>query len=137
MDVEGIHQGLANAASTITGLIGLPAISGALPPSSGGVFAVVEVEGAYHKTFGATGGLSAPVHTCGLYCADTDEGRKLLNGYLAETGATSVRAAIEADRTLGGKCKTLIVMRFRGAYRVYEVADTPYLGAMLDVGVWA
>jgi hypothetical protein len=33
----------------------------------------------------------------------------LLDGYLSYSGATSIRAAIEADKTLGGICSTLIV----------------------------
>jgi hypothetical protein len=33
----------------------------------------------------------------------------LLDGYLSYSGASSIRAAIEADKTLGGICSTLIV----------------------------
>lgn len=33
----------------------------------------------------------------------------LLDSYLSYSGASSVRAAIEADRTLGGVCQTLIL----------------------------
>jgi hypothetical protein len=32
-----------------------------------------------------------------------------LDGYLSYSGATSVRAAIESDKTLGGVCQTLVV----------------------------
>jgi len=33
----------------------------------------------------------------------------LLDGYLSYSGATSLRAAIEGDKTLGGVCSTLII----------------------------
>jgi len=36
-------------------------------------------------------------------------GQDKLDGYLAGTGATSIKAAIEGDRTLGGACQTLRV----------------------------
>ena len=32
-----------------------------------------------------------------------------LDGYLSYSGATSIRAAIEADKTLGGVCQTLVL----------------------------
>jgi hypothetical protein len=32
-----------------------------------------------------------------------------LDGFLSYSGATSVRAAIEADKTLGGVCQTLVL----------------------------
>lgn len=37
-------------------------------------------------------------------------GQDKLDGYLAGTGATSIKAAIEGDRTLGGTCQTLRVI---------------------------
>ncbi len=57
----------------------------------------------------------------GLYLANVDiyvivqrfserAGQDKLDGYLAGTGATSIKAAIEADRTLGGTCQTLRVI---------------------------
>lgn len=134
MDVEQIQQGLANAADTIAGLQCLPALPGAIEPPT---FAPVEFELAYHNTFSNARGLTDLTFTCGVYAPDTDEGRKLLVGFLTETGTGSIPAALESDKTLGGAAKTLIVQRVRGAYRLYEVGDTQYLGAMIDVRVWA
>ena len=37
-------------------------------------------------------------------------GQDKLDGYLAGTGATSIKTAIEGDRTLGGACQTLRVI---------------------------
>lgn len=134
MDVEQIQQGLATAAATITGLRTFPQLPGAIEPPT---FAPVEVEMAYHQTFSPSRGLTGLTVTCGVYAPDTDQGRKLLVGYLAETGSGSIPAALEADKTLGGKAKQLIVRRVRGAYRLYEIGGVDYLGALLDVEVWA
>jgi hypothetical protein len=134
VDVEAIQQGLANAADTITGLRCFPALPGTINPPT---FAPVEFELAYHGTFSATRGLTEITFTCGVYASDSDQGRKQLLPFLAETGAGSVPAALEADKTLGGAAKTLVVQRVRGAYRLYEVGGTDYLGAMIDVKVWA
>lgn len=133
MDVEAIQQGLANAADTITGLRCFSALPGTINPPT---FAVTEFELEYHGTFSAARGLSTLMFTCGVFAPDSDEGRKLLLPFLAETGAGSVPAALESDKTLGGVCKTLVVQRVRGAYRLYEVGGTQYLGAMIDVKVW-
>ena len=134
MDVEQIQQGLADAADTISGLRCYPQLPGAINPPT---FAPVELEMAYHQTFSASRGMTDLTVTCGVYAPDTDQGRKLLVALLAETGSGSVPAALESDKTLGGKCKTLVVRRVRGAYRLYTIGDTDYLGAMIDVEVWA
>lgn len=47
--------------------------------------------------------------------------QKRLDLMLAPTGANSVKAAVEADRTLGGKCDDLRVARATG-YQVYSLA---------------
>jgi hypothetical protein len=134
MDVELIQQALSDAADTITGLRCYPALPGNIAPPT---FAPVEFEMAYHGTFSASRGLTEMTFTCGVFAPDSDQGRKLLVGFLAETGSGSVPAALESDKTLGGKAKTLVVQRVRGAYRLYNVGGTDYLGAMIDVKVWA
>lgn len=137
MDVEAIHEGLANAAGSITGLRTYPSLPGAINPP---VFAPTEFEMEYHQTFSASGGLTAFMFSCGIfasYAADQESGRKTLAGYLAESGATSILAAVESDKTLGGVCKTLVLRRVRGAYRLYTIGDNEYLGAIIDVAVWA
>lgn len=41
---------------------------------------------------------------------DAQSSQSALDGYLAGTGAGSIKAAIEADKTLGGACSTLQVL---------------------------
>jgi hypothetical protein len=76
---------------------------------------------------------------CGLFTSlgDTDSGRKMLMAYLVPFGTSSILAALEANKTLAGTAKTLIVTRVHGAYRLYEIGATQYLGAMIEVKVWA
>lgn len=134
MDIEALQQGLANAADTITGLRCFPALPGSINPPT---FAVVEFELSYHGTFSSGRGLTEVTFTCGAFATNSNEGRKQLLPYLADSGSSSVPAALEADKTLGGTAKTLIVQRVRGAYRLYDIGDSQYLGAMIDVKVWA
>lgn len=135
MDVYAIQQGLATAARTITGLRAEPTLPDSINPP---MFAPLDLEMSYNQTFGSSG-LVEVLFTCQVFTSrgDTTTGRKLLIGYLAEAGASSVKAALEADRTLGGAAKTLIVERCRGAGRLYDVAGIDYLGAQFDVRVWA
>lgn len=146
MDVEAIHEGIANACNLLPITIGsmtlklraYASLPGSIQPP---VLAPVEMGGDYHQTFsgGSGAGLNAPTFQLGLFTSlgDLDSGRKILTACLAETGPSSVLAALEADRTLGGKCKALIVTRYHGAYRLYEVGGTSYLGSMIEVKVWA
>lgn len=138
MDPLTIQQGIADAASVITGLQTYAALPDAIDPPTLGV---TELEWTFDGTFsGAAGyGLVEASYTVGVFTSrgDSDNGRKLLVEYLAPTGSGSIKAALETDRTLAGACKTLIVERVRGAYRLYTIGGTDYLGALLDVRVWS
>lgn len=69
------------------------------------------------------------------YTSDVD-GQQLLDAYLAPSGSTSVRAAIESDRTLGGVVHALEVTRASG-YVLYADAQPPVLGAEWTVDIYA
>lgn len=60
--------------------------------------------------------------------------QNLMDGYLAYSGATSVRAAVEADRTLGGVAGTLIVARSANV-RGMTVGEAEYISAEIAVTV--
>ncbi len=68
----------------------------------------------------------------------TDKGaQKKLDSYLETSGPHSVKAALEADSTLGGACDDLRVIRASG-YRVYgPEGRASVLGAEWDVDVLA
>jgi len=57
-----------------------------------------------------------------------------LDGYLSYSGATSVRAAIESDRTLGGVCQTLVVSSAADISSV-NAADAEFLQIQFTVQV--
>ena len=61
--------------------------------------------------------------------------RDKLAGYLAGTGATSVKTAIESDETLGGAVDSVRVMRASSS--VMTVAGQEFLAATFDVDVVA
>lgn len=69
--------------------------------------------------------------------AVTDQGAQVkLDGYLADSGASSIKAAIESDRTLGGACSDCEVVRTSG-YKPYKLSGRQdlVLGADFDVEV--
>lgn len=57
-----------------------------------------------------------------------------LDGYLSFSGASSVRAAIEADKTLGGRISTLIVAA-GASIAPLSVADAEFLQVQFSVTV--
>lgn len=137
MDPTAVQQGIATATSVITGLQTFAALPDAIDPPTLGT---TEVEWTFDNTFRGSGyGLVEAAYVVGVFVSrgDSDKGRSLLVDYLAPSGSSSIKAAIETDLTLGGACKTLIVERVRGAYRLYTVGGTDYLGALIDVRVWA
>jgi hypothetical protein len=60
----------------------------------------------------------------------------LLDGYLSYAGATSIRAAIESDRTLGGVVQDLIV-ESADNISTLEANDATYLAIDFTVTVYA
>lgn len=65
-----------------------------------------------------------------------DKAQALLDTYLAPAGATSVKAAIEGDKTLGGEAQTLSVNGYEG-YGEILANGIPYIGAHVVMQVWA
>lgn len=68
-----------------------------------------------------------------LVCrADAEEAQTLLDPYVRATGSTSVKTAIEGDRTLGGTVSTCRVTRVADI-DVFEIAGIKYLCAEFDL----
>lgn len=57
-----------------------------------------------------------------------------LDSYLSGSGASSIKAAIESDRTLGGACDTLRVTSAESG--TYQMADVDYLSYRYQVTLW-
>ena len=62
--------------------------------------------------------------------------QRLLDSYVSTTGASSVKLAIESDRTLAGKCDTLRVTDMRN-YGQTVIGEVTYLAAEFNVVVYA
>lgn len=90
----------------------------------------------YDQTFGKR--LHEYPFTVRVYTSRADDkaGQDRLDAFLDPTGDVSVKAAIEADTSLGGVAETCRVTGVDN-YGVYEVAGTNYYGAEFAVSVWA
>lgn len=106
--VAEINDALKNALATVPGLRVFDYIPDQIAPPAAyiGIDAID-----YHQSFG----LGDPVHT---YLVTVIVGRvsdraseRALFEYLNPTGARSIRAALEQDKTLGGFVQTLVVTR--------------------------
>lgn len=62
--------------------------------------------------------------------------QRLLDSYVSSTGASSVKLAIELDRTLGGKCDSLRVTDMRN-YGSISIGEITYLAAEFNIAVYA
>jgi hypothetical protein len=61
-------------------------------------------------------------------------GQDKLDGYLAGTGATSIKAAIEGDRTLDGTCQTLRVIGAESG--TYDSQSNAFLSYRYRLTIW-
>jgi hypothetical protein len=62
--------------------------------------------------------------------------QRLLDSYVSTAGTSSVKLAIELDRTLGGKCDSLRVTDMRN-YGSLVIGEITYLAAEFNVVVFA
>lgn len=65
---------------------------------------------------------------------DVRSGQDKLDAYLAGSGAGSIKAAIEGDKTLGGACSTLRVLSAESGQ--YESAGIMFLSYRYRISVW-
>lgn len=131
--VTDIRDGLAARLTTIPGL----RVTAWAPDRISAPAASVEPTGiTFDESFGR--GHDELRFTVRLYASRADDrsGQARLDAYLTGAGPTSVKAAIEADRSLGGSAITCRVVEVVN-YGVYDVADVPHFGAEFNVIVWA
>jgi hypothetical protein len=133
-DIHAIREGLATALGAIAGL----RTNAYVPDSVSTPAAVVggPDEVSFDQVFGrGADRFMIPVR---LYAGRASEraGQRALDAYLSSAGAQSVKAALEADHTLGGVAHTCRVTRASG-YGVYTVAGQDLLGVEFQVEVLA
>jgi len=127
--VTDIKTGIANALGTITGLRAYAQ----QPDNVNAPFAWPMLDSITYN--GAMrGGLITNVFTVSVVVGRSAErtAQTALDGYLSYEGATSVRAALEADRTLGGVVSNLLV-ESAGNIATMDGNDAVYL--MVDFRV--
>ena len=121
--ISAVASGLATALATVTGLRTFSYQPEQLNPP----LAYPElVAVTYHKAF--SGGDVVSTWNIGIVVGRYADrtAHALLDSYLSYSGAQSIRAAIEADKTLGGSVQTLILSQ--GArVTALSVADAEFL----------
>lgn len=89
--------------------------------------------GEYHQTMGSD---DYTLHQFAVHAfvafGDRVAAQDDLDGIIANTGARSIKAALEGDRTLGGVVKWCDPVRYRD-YGTRSYGDVAYLGATIDV----
>lgn len=135
-DITQIMDGLEARLATITGLRVSDVSPGQINPPCA-IVGVPPVDN-YHATFGANGRVTLDSVTITvLTSAAVDRiGQRLLAGYANPTGDTSVKAAIEADKTLGGVVDDCIVTASR-PLGLEEVGVIGYFGGVFNLRVIA
>lgn len=124
-------EGLRDAVDAIDGLSCFSFVPDAVPEPC---FYVGEIEQNFDRAFSR--GMDEVTVTCRVLVARSDDraGQEKLRSYMAGSGSTSVKAALEAARgapgqaALSGACDDLHVVRMQG-HRLYEVNGTQFYGA--------
>jgi hypothetical protein len=133
--IAELRAGLVDRLSTIQGLQVYGAEPGSVTPPAA---VVVTPSITYHASFAADGALKQYAFRVMVLVAQglLDEAAHNLDEFADPTGVMSVRAAIEADTTLGGSAESLIVTDFR-PLNAEEVASLQYWGGNFDVTIYA
>lgn len=100
-------------------------------------FAVIAPSGAtYHKAF--NNALTQYDFTVTLIVGRASErnGQNTLDTYCSPTGSSSIRVAVESDKTLGGVAYDTVVTDMRN-YGSIVIGETTYLAAEFNVAVQA
>lgn len=131
--VPQLRDALKAALATIAGLRASDTVLDSITPP----IAVVGPPGIAYDLAMARGAdrYTFPVR---VYASKASEkaGQDKLDGYLSKEGALSIKAALEADPSLGGVAQSVRVVSAQG-YGVYEVAGVAYVGAEFTVDVIA
>jgi len=132
LSVSSVRSGLATRLATISGLMAYAKAPGQIQPPAAIVIPGKPL-GEYNEASGGLALLNLRVVLL-VQRADDEQAQTSLDAYLDPTGTSSVKAAIEADGTLGGSAHYAWVARVDD-YGSVEWAGVEYLGATFDVEV--
>lgn len=128
-----LQTALATRLATISGL----RVADHLPEQVMPPMAVIQIQSVtFHRAM--SGGLSEWQYVISLVAGRMGDraAQRQLDGWMSYSGTQSVRAAIEADKTLGGKCSTLKVADMVSV-RPLSIGDAAYLTCEFNVTVHA
>jgi hypothetical protein len=128
-----IRTGLATRCATISGL----RTSATMPEQPQPPVAIVQPESVQYD-LNARNGLTQynMIVSVVVSRADARSAQNQVDEYVGPVGARSIKAAIEADRTLGGKVNTCRVVQVAN-YTMLDALEVPYLGIDFTVEVYA
>ena len=128
-----IAEGLKDALLSIDGVRAFDYVPDQLPVPCG----IITPESGDYDTTMSRGSDTYTLNVSMVVARATDRwAQTSLSGYVAGSGETSVKAAIEADPTLGGVAQTLRVTR-AGSISRYQQGDVTYLVVEFTVEVIA
>jgi len=133
--ITSIRTGLATNLATITGL--RTNADGTIPDNVNPPYAIVAPASIdFHRAL--NNALSTYNFTVTVVVGRADErtGQRNLDAYCSPTGASSIRVAVESDRTLGGVVYDTIVTGMRN-YGSVTIGENTYLAAEFDIAVQA
>jgi len=131
--VSALREAIATNLATISGL----RVSSFVPDNPNPPMAVISPQGIeYHKSF--ANGLNTYNFTVAVFVARVSErtAQNSLDAYCASSGSSSIKSAIESDRTLSGLCFDLMVSGMSN-YGSVIIGDNTYLTAEFDCAVQA
>jgi len=139
MDVAAVRAAVGMAPASVPAVLGKKITCTAYTPNSVTVphFFPAEVEVKYHDPRNTFSGQPVLELYGRLLTADETNdvgGQKLLDAYLSHPASTSVKAAIEADQSLGGAARSVFVHDVDG-YRLYTVGTQAYYGVTFHIQV--
>lgn len=131
--ISELRAGIATNLATITGL----RTGATIPENVNPPFAIVAPSSmTYHMAM--RNGMTTYnfVITLVVSRADARSGQNALDAFCSSTGSSSIRSAVESDRTLGGKAFDCVVTQMRN-YGSLAIGDNTYLAAEFDLTVQA
>ncbi len=134
--IASLRTGIANNLGTISGLRTSP--TGYIPDNVNPPYAIVAPSSVdYHRSF-STGGLNTYNFTVTVVVGRVSErtSQASLDAYCSPTGASSIKLAVESDKTLGGSAYDCVVTTMRN-YGSITIAENTYLAAEFDLTVQA
>ena len=131
MNVSSVRDGIKTRLATISGLRVWDVIPDQVTPPGA-------VVGQLDFTFDIDNARGVDLANVDVYVIvqrmDARSGQNKLDGYLAGSGSSSIKAAIEGDRTLGGTVNTLRVTRAEAG--TYLQGDVTFLSYRYSLTIW-